>query len=161
MTRITNWMTSTAFVANWISAIMIVAMMVLTSMDVVLRYFRHPIPGTYEIVGFLSALAISFALAYTSLEKGHIAVEFLIDKLPRNIQTGFDLVNSLVAAILFGTIAWQCVLHGHQLMIKGEVSATLQMPVFPFIYGVAVGTALLCLVLLFDFSKTMKRVLGK
>jgi len=39
----------------WIAGSAIVAMMLLTCTDVVLRYFRKPIPGTYELVCFLGA----------------------------------------------------------------------------------------------------------
>ncbi|MCP4756347.1 MAG: TRAP transporter small permease [Proteobacteria bacterium] len=161
ITRISKWMSKTASGANWISAAMIILMMVLTATDVVLRYFRHPIPGTYEIVGFLSALAISFALAFTAMEKGHIAVEFLVNKLPPRMQSATDVVNNLLASVLFGLIAWQSVLHGLRLMEKGEVSATLLIPVYPFVFGVAAGSALLCLVLFFDFLKSTKKVLGQ
>ena len=63
---------------NWIAAGAVIAMMLLTSADVILRLFRRPITGAYEIVGLLGAIVISFSLAYTSVEKGHIAVEFLV-----------------------------------------------------------------------------------
>ena len=53
-------------IVRWIdlvSAAAIVAMMTLTCADVVLRWFRHPIKGTYELVSFLGAIAVSFAIA--------------------------------------------------------------------------------------------------
>jgi len=54
---------------NWIAAGAIIVMMLLTTADVILRIFRHPIPGTYEIVGLLGAVVVSFSLAYTTVEK--------------------------------------------------------------------------------------------
>jgi len=92
---------------NVLAGTAVVAMMLLTCADVILRLFRHPVPGTYEIVGFLGTVVISFSLAYTSLEKGHIAVELLIEKLPRRIQTGVESVTSFIGGALFALIAWQ------------------------------------------------------
>ena len=63
----------------WVAGTAIVAMMLLTCADVVLRYFRRPIPGTYELVCFLGAAAVAFAMAYTSVEKGHVSVRFVVD----------------------------------------------------------------------------------
>ncbi|GAG16797.1 unnamed protein product, partial [marine sediment metagenome] len=51
---------------DMIAALAIFIMMTLTCVDVFLRYFfRKPIPGTYEIVALLGAVAVSFAMAHT------------------------------------------------------------------------------------------------
>ncbi|MBC8457922.1 MAG: hypothetical protein H8D67_08005, partial [Deltaproteobacteria bacterium] len=77
-----------AKILYWIAGIAIVIMMLLTCVDIILRlgvtaYHKYhwaflspfrPIPGTYELVCFLGAVAVSFAMAHTSVEKGHVAV---------------------------------------------------------------------------------------
>jgi len=68
---------------NILACAAVIAMMLLSTADVVLRLFGKPIPGTYELVGFLGTVVVSFALAFTSIEKGHIAVEILVEKLPQ------------------------------------------------------------------------------
>ena len=70
----------------WVAGTAIVAMMLLTCADVVLRYFRRPIPGTYELVCFLGAVAVSFAMAHTSIEKGHVSVSFIVSLFPSRLQ---------------------------------------------------------------------------
>jgi TRAP-type C4-dicarboxylate transport system permease small subunit len=146
---------------NALAGAAVVAMMLLTCADVVLRLFRHPIPGTYEIIGFLGTVVVAFSLAYTSLEKGHIAVEILVEKLPRRIQAGIEVFVSLIGAALFALITWQCTVYAADLKQSGEVSLTLTMPIYPFIYGLAAGSGLLCLVLLSECmqsaGKTVKR----
>ena len=49
----------------WIAGAAIVAMVLLTCIDVVLRYLRTPIPGTYELVCFFGAVAVAFSMAQT------------------------------------------------------------------------------------------------
>lgn len=160
MVRLERTVVSWAEKVNWVSCAAIVLMMALTTLDVVLRFFRHPIPGTYEIVGLLGAIAVSFSLAYTSIERGHIAVEVLVRHFSRKSQTLITAVNALIATVLFGIIAWQCARYAIELMQKGEVSLTVQIPVYPFAFGVAVGCALLCPVLLVEFLRSLRAYLS-
>ncbi|MCX5824136.1 MAG: TRAP transporter small permease, partial [Deltaproteobacteria bacterium] len=95
-------------------------------------------------------LIVSFALALTSLEKGHIAVEILMEKLPPRVQVGIETVTSLIGASLFGLLTWQSLIYAADMRQSGEVSVTLTMPIYPFIYGIAAGSAMLVLVLLAD-----------
>lgn len=144
---------------NLLACAAVVAMMLLSTADVVLRLFGKPIPGTYELVGFLGAIVVSFALAFTSIEKGHIAVELLVEKLPQRAQLAIETFCNLVGALLFGVIAWQAVIYAVDIKKSGEVSPTLQMPSYPFIFGIAVGCALLCLLLCTEFIKSLRRTL--
>jgi TRAP-type C4-dicarboxylate transport system permease small subunit len=144
---IEHWVGTAAKYFNWIAAGAVAGMMFLTVSDVVLRLFRYPIPGAYELVGFLGALFVSFSLAYTSVQKGHIAVEFLVDKLKETAQKVVEFTTTVLCALLFGLVAWQSVLYANSLKANGEVSLTIQIPLYPFMYGVAVGCALLTVVL--------------
>lgn len=135
-----------------IAAWAIFVMMGLTCVDVFLRYFfRKPIPGTYEIVSFLGSVAVSFAMAHTLAQRGHVAVSLVVQLFPRRAQGVVEFIISIFGFILFGLIAWQSVLYALDCQRTGEVSLTLQLPFYPFIYGVAFGAGVLCLVLLVDF----------
>ena len=147
--------------ANWIAAAALVGMMLLTCSDVVLRFFRHPIPGTYEIVGLLGTVVIALSLAYTTEEKGHISVEFLVQKLPKRIKAVLDTVNHLIAIVLFGIVAWQSARYALDLRASGEVSLTIQMPIYPFILSIAGGCILVCLVLAYDLFVTFSTTKSK
>jgi len=160
MLSIEKSITKTADLFNWVAAAALVGMMLLTCADVVLRRsFNHPIPGTYEIVGLLGALLISFALAYTTAQKGHIAVEFLVQRFSKNIQRVIDAVNQLFGIMLFVILSWQSILYAMDLKESGEVSMTVQMPIHPFVFGISIGCALVSLVLALDFYKSLKRLL--
>ena len=134
-----------------IAAVAIFSMMALTCADVILRLFRMPIPGTYEIVSFMGAVAVSFAVAHTSVEKGHVAVSLVVQLLPKRAQAVIESILAALGIILFALIAWQSVLYGLDCQSSGEVSLTLQLPFYPIIYGVALSAGFVCLVLLVDF----------
>lgn len=141
---------------NWIAAAAVVFIMLLTVADVIGRVFNRPVPGTYELVSFVGALIISFALPYTSIEKGHIAVDFLMQKMPYRVRVTVNVLNALISMALFVLISWQSAVYGHNLKTSGEVSATLQLPVYPFLYGISLGCAMLALVLFIEFVSQLK-----
>ncbi len=132
---------------NGIAAAAVAAMMVLTCLDVILRLFRHPIPGTYEMVSMLAAVFVSFALARTSIDQGHIAVDFLVQRFPKRMQHAIEAVNAIICALLFTVVCYQSVIYANDLKANGEVSMTLQLPIHPFVLGLAVGSAMLSIVL--------------
>ena len=145
----------------WVAGTAIVAMMLLTCADVVLRYLRRPIPGTYELVCFLGAAAVAFAMAYTSVEKGHVSVRFVVDLFPHKIQGLIDSITSGFGLFLFALIAWQSATYANELRLSGEVSLTLEMPFYPFVYGISFSAAAVCFILLSDLYKNLMKMFDK
>jgi TRAP-type C4-dicarboxylate transport system permease small subunit len=144
-----------------VAAAAVVLMMLLTCADVIMRLFGSPITGTYEIVGFLGTIVVAFALAYTSMERGHVAVEVVFDLFPEKMKIFIATLDDLIGAGLFGLIFWQCLAYGNDLRHSGEVSMTLGMPTYPFAYGIALGCAMLSLVLLTESARSMRRVVKR
>ena len=145
----------------WIAGAAIVAMMLLTTADVVLRFFRKPIPGTYELVGFLGAVAVSFAMAHTSIEKGHVSVSFIVSHFPPRVQRFIECITSCFGLFIFGFIAWQSVTYANNLHTAHEVSLTLELPFYPFIYGIGFSAGVVCLLLLSDVIINAIKILEK
>jgi hypothetical protein len=63
--------------------------------------------------------------------------------------------------ILFALIAWRSVLYANTLRATGEVSLTLQLPFYPFIYGIGFSALAVCLVLISDVLNNLMKVCGK
>ncbi len=129
----------------------LVAMTALTCADVVLRIFRLPIRGTYEVIGFLGAAVAAFAMAHTTLQRGHVAVEVLVANLGHRLRWVIYLVTQALSVFLFILIAYQSFRYGNSLRVADEVSLTLQLPFYPVLYGISVSSVVVCLVLLVDF----------
>lgn len=142
---------------NGVSAAVIAFIMLLTCADVLLRLFGKPIPGTYELVGYFGAVIVAFAMAWTSIERGHISVEMVVDRLPRRARHFVEALGAAAGAVLFGLLAWQCRIYAADLMESGEVSPTLGVATWPFVGCIALGSALLALVLLVEALRESKR----
>lgn len=139
----------------------IMAMMLLTCADVVLRYLRMPIPGTYELVCFLGAVAVSFAMAHTANQQGHVAVSLVVRLLPKRLQGFVDAVTGTLSMVFFAVLAWRSFLYANTIRTTNEVSLTLKMPFYPFISGIGVSAVVVCLVLLPDLIRSLKKVFGR
>jgi TRAP-type C4-dicarboxylate transport system permease small subunit len=141
---------------NVIAGVAITFIMLLTVLDVILRSFRRPIVGTYELVAFSGAVVVGFAIPLTSWMRGHIYVDFFTGKLPKTVRTLFNLATRGMAIGLFLLIGWNLVKMGMDLHQSGEVSLTLQLPFYPVAYGVAVSCFVQCLVLMMDMVKIVR-----
>ncbi len=71
-------------------------------------------------------------------------------RFSRPLRIVINIFNSAFALVLFALIAFQSYQYAETLKAAGTVSLTLEMPVYPFVYGVAAGCILLCPVLLMD-----------
>ena len=138
---------------NSISCIALVSMMVLTVTDVVLRMFKRPITGTYEIVGLLGAIVIGFGIPITSWIRGHIFVDFLTQRFPQGRRNVVNIFTRLLGIGLFLIAGWNLIIVGIDLYHTGEVSLTRQLPFYPIAYGLAVSCFVQCLVLICDIIK--------
>lgn len=153
MERFLNAVRQTSRLINIVSGIFITFIIALTVSDVILRFFRAPILGTYELVAFSGSIVIGFSIPITSWMRGHIFVDFLVLKLPRTVRRVFHIVTRCMGIVLFFLIAWNLFKMGMDLQKSGEVSLTLQLPFYPIAYGLAVSCFFQCLVLLTDMVK--------
>jgi TRAP-type C4-dicarboxylate transport system permease small subunit len=150
--RFASW---SSRILNWVAGWSLVGMMLLTSADIVLRLFRRPILGTYEIVGFLGAMVAGFAMARTTIERGHVAVQVVVTRFAPQVQEIIYLITHLLSILLFALLAWECVRYANDFRSSGEVSLTLRMPFYPVVYGIAFSAAVVCLVLIVDILQVM------
>jgi len=54
-------------------------------------------------------------------------------------------------------IAWRAIYLGYDLYLRGRVTDTIPIPLWPFIYIMVLGFFVYCLVLLAEYLKTFKR----
>jgi TRAP-type C4-dicarboxylate transport system permease small subunit len=155
-------------VLNWVvkllrlvGSLALVTIMMVTTVDVILMAFGHPILGAVDFVGLVAVVVLACAMPYTQAEKGHVGVDLLVQRMRPRSQAVLDAVTSSVSFVLFGLVAWQMWLYAGELHRKGEVSMTVHLRMDPYIYLVSICFWVLCLVLLADIigfvAKAVKR----
>lgn len=140
---------------NIIGGMSLVLLMLLTVADVILRSFRRPIVGTYELVALSGALVIGFSIPFTSWGRGHIYVDFFIARFSGKVRGIFNILTRCLGIGLFVMIGWNLIRYGGDLYKSGEVSLTLQLPFYPVAYGLGICCFIQCLVLFCDMAKVL------
>jgi TRAP-type C4-dicarboxylate transport system permease small subunit len=136
-----------------IGGVSLIFIMLLTASDVMLRLVNHPIVGTYELVCFGSALVVGFSIPYVSFRRGHFFVDFLINQFPRRMKIGFQVTTRIMAVAFFIVLSWNLVKYALDLRRVGEVSPTLNIPYYPFVFVVGICCLFECVTLSTDILK--------
>jgi TRAP-type C4-dicarboxylate transport system permease small subunit len=139
----------------------LLTMMLVTGADILLRVLRISFPGAYDIVKIAAAMTIACGLPYTTAVKGHVAVEFFFHRLGRRGRIVADALFRLATMVLFSLLTWQFVHYGIGLKKSGEVSMTLQLPVFWVPHVMAFSCAIVVLVTLYHFLHPGKALLDQ
>jgi len=140
-------------ILSYIGAAALTFMMLLTVADVILRAGGRPILGTYEIVAFSLAIVIGFTIPQVSLDRGHVLMEIVLDKVSKRSKTILNTFTRLLCIILFVIIGYNLFSVGNELHTSGEVSSTLKLPFYPIAYGVGVCCFIECFVFIFDIIR--------
>jgi TRAP-type C4-dicarboxylate transport system permease small subunit len=139
----------------YIGSVFLVGMLVLTCANIILRWIWVPIGGTFELMGFFGAIVTASALGYTQIKGGHISVNVLINTFSEKSRKILKIVNAAVCMIFFSIASWQIAKLATRIWYTGEVTETLRIAYHPFIYGTAIGFAVLSLVFFADLIKTL------
>lgn len=126
----------------YIAGLGILAMIAITCLDIIMRRLGSSIPGAYDLVRLAGGVTIATSLPLTTAVKGHVAIEYFFHRLGKR---GRIIVDSLMRTLqLLGFIiaSWAFTIKGTNLFREGEVTPTLQVPIF----WLAWLTALMCLI---------------
>jgi TRAP-type C4-dicarboxylate transport system permease small subunit len=141
-----------------IGAVCLIGMTFLTCADVVGRFFRHPIFGSVELVGFMATLSVAMALPYTQQIKGHIGVEILVRLFSEKTQAIIDICTSFLSLGLFLITTWRMTVYAHEMHLSGEVSMNLEFPSYTIIYVTAFCFVIFSLIILQDIIQNISKL---
>ena len=147
-------------VMNVIAGIALTFIILLTVCDVVLRAFGHPILGVYEIVAMAGGVIIGFVAPVTSWVRGHIFMDFAIQRFSSGTRKVFNIATRCVGIALFLMISWNVIKIATNFHDVGEVSNTLQIPLYPIAGGVGFCFFVLAVVLFCDILKISEGSFG-
>ena len=148
---------------NWIAGIAISAMVLLVCVDIILRLLpmTKPIVGAFEVQNWLAALAAAFAVAYIQTQKGHVPVDILLTRVSQRTAAIINSITSPFLAALSAVIGWQCVVFAIYMWKSNEISQILQFPYHFLLYAVAFCFAMLALVFVAEFLKSVTQAVKK
>jgi TRAP-type C4-dicarboxylate transport system permease small subunit len=140
-------------VLNGIGAVALTFMMCLTVADVIGRAGGRPVIGTFEIVSLSLTLVIGLGIPRVSLDRAHVQMEFVLDKLSPTGQAVMNTFTRVLCLVLFVIMGYHLFGLGSELHASGDVTATIRLPYYPLPYAIGVCCYLECLVFVFDIVK--------
>ena len=140
----------------FVGGIFLLGMCALTCANIFLRTVWIPIRGTFELMGYFGAVAATFALGYTQMRRGHIAVDILVNSFSPKTRSVLTAVNHAVCALFFSLAAWQLMIKAGTLLRTGEVTETLRIVYYPFTVAVALGCLALVLELVVNLLQMVR-----
>ena len=102
-------------VLSFIGGTALSLMMFLTVADVIMRAGGHPILGTYEMVALMLAVVIGFTIPMVSLDRGHVYMEIVLDKLSTGNKALMNTFTRILCLVLFIIIGYNLIMVGNEL----------------------------------------------
>ena len=161
MKFISQWSNKLATLGEWIGVAGILIMVAVTCVDVTgAKLFTLPVPGAIEIVSLVQAATMVFAVAVTQRHKGHISVEMFVEKMNPRIRAIVRAFISMLGFILFVLLVYEGIRFGNQYVETGEVTATVQIPFYPFAYAISIALLPVAMMMLVDMVGAVREVLS-
>ena len=136
------------FVAFWIGGFFLLALTIITVVDVTLRSaFNSPIFGGQDIAQLFMIMVVCCSVAYSGRSGGQVAVELFDSFGSERGMRWIGITVKMISVAMLGVLSWHLVISGLDAHEFGEATLTLDISFGPFFIILAVGIALYLLVL--------------
>jgi TRAP-type C4-dicarboxylate transport system permease small subunit len=143
-------------VSRWLSylgAFALFLMMLLTTVDVIGRYFfRSPIPGGTEITEAMMVVIAFPVLAWCAAKRKHVEVEILMSRFSKKVQAITSVITTFAILAIYTLVTWQSFVYSENVT---TVASLLRFPLYPFYWVLTAGFAVLCLVVLIQLIESI------
>lgn len=147
---------------NWVALVALLLMVALVAADITAgKLFNRPFVGGVELVCFIGVVIVSFSISQTYALGRHIRVDFIVLRLPERIRLVLISLSALISFLFFVVVVWRVTLYAYDMQVANEVSATYRIPFMPFIYGIALASIPITLLLAVEFIKSIGGILKK
>ena len=147
--KITKWLVILA-------AVCIAVMMVVNFTDIIgTKFFLSSVPGALDISEELMVLVTLLPLAFIALERGHIRITLLTERLTPSVRFVLQIIQYIIATLITGFITWR-VFVGFQETVKVmDLKEGIDLPIWPANLAVVIAFGFLTLVWALLLAKTV------
>jgi TRAP-type C4-dicarboxylate transport system permease small subunit len=111
------------------SGLMLTAMALMSVYSIIGRsFFDKPLMGDYELVQMMSAVAVTMALPFCQMVKGHVIVDFFTARNSPRANAVLDTMASVLLAVCAFAIAWRVTVATFDFAKNHDASMLLNLP---------------------------------
>jgi TRAP-type mannitol/chloroaromatic compound transport system permease small subunit len=146
-----------------IAAASTLAIMILTTLDVVGRYIiGSPLKGNVEISEILFLSAVYLGLSYTHLFREHVGVDLFISHLSKRTRLFLETIMLLLALFTYGVLAWRGAGAFWTSVETGEYRwGLISIPLWPARLMIPLGVSALCLKFITEIVRNISQLLAE
>lgn len=157
MRRIGRWLGYIEYVWMAGSALALALMMLVTVVDVVLRYlFNSPFGWSREFMAEYLLIGLFFlGLSYTFRVSGHISIDAFMRRLSARSQRILSVVGNVLACVFFALIVYTGAIRTWEAWVTNEIAiggAALPWPTWTSYILIPLGTVVLTLRILHSIA---------
>ncbi|MDP2780605.1 TRAP transporter small permease [Devosia sp.] len=114
-----------------IAMLALFAMMLVVVADVFMRYvFNAPIRGSYDMVGILLVIMVSFGFARVIADRAEIVIDLVDSFVPASVARGLSVIAGIGGGVVLGFIFWAMIGPAKSAYAYGDRSLELNLPVW-------------------------------
>lgn len=151
--RVTKW-------GVFAGGVFLLTAMMIHICNILGRFIKFVIPGSYEVFELIMVIPVGFALVYAALKKYHVTVDVIISRFPIKLRTAAEIMASLLSFAIWGLIAYAAAVLASETGMQ-ELSETLEIPYLPFRMVWIFCLFLFSLTYLVDLSRAIRRFFDK
>lgn len=151
-----NWLINLDIIVAGIALVILVA---LTLFGALSRYFlNNPFTWMEEVQLLLEVWVVFLGAGYAFRTGGHVAVELVVDFMPKKVQKVVEYFIAVVVVTTIGYLLYQSIGYFNLFQGSGRLTSILQIP-YTVIYGVVPFACLLMLInFLYVFISGLKGI---
>jgi len=125
------------------SSLVLFALMVMTCVDVVGRYFLNaPLDGATELTQIMMGLIVFAILPTVCYREEHVSVDLMDLWVPTRWINTRQVILSLLMAVMMSVVAWRVWISADFMADYGDATEFLAIPYAPITYFIAVMSAI-------------------
>ena len=141
------------------SALVLFALMAMTCIDVVGRYFLNsPLDGATELTQLMMGLIVFAILPTVCYREEHVSVDLLDLWMPNSWINVRQAILNLLMAVMMLFVAWRVLISANFMVDYGDATEFLAIPYAPITYFIAVMSGTASIAFLFN---ALRYVRGK
>lgn len=131
----------------FVSGFVLLGASLITSYDVVMRYvFRSPTIWALELSQYSLLLATFLGGSFALETKSYVAVDFVKNRMPKNVQRILDVLSTVVIVFTFMLLGWLSTKFTYVCFLKNWTTSTpLRVPIYLPLLLIPIGSFLMVL----------------
>lgn len=140
----------------YVATLCIAVLMSIIVIDIIgSKWFNWSLPGTLDFSEELMVLLTLLPMAYVALERGHIRITFLEEKIPQTGRIYLNLIKYFVGMGAMGFLCWRTFTRFQYVLDTAQVKFGINFPIWPTNLAVSISFGFLTLVWLLLFIRTL------